>query len=119
MPAELKSRVSFICYFIFRTTKYFVVDDDDMIIPKSVRHLIDDEEMYLGQKKGANRQLHFRNLHIREYDEYYTVHSDKINPRNDPFGQPPVDTPDYLATVLSVVFIGTQVSSTINKGKNE
>jgi hypothetical protein len=73
--------------------KYFVVDDDDMIIP--------------------------RNLHIREYDEYYTVHSDKINSRNNPFGQPPVDTPEYLTAVLSVVFVGTQVGSTINKGKNE
>ncbi|MFL6384972.1 MAG: hypothetical protein ACJ712_08380 [Nitrososphaeraceae archaeon] len=34
-----------------------------MIIPKSVRHLIDDEEMYLDQKKGVNGQLHFGNLH--------------------------------------------------------
>jgi hypothetical protein len=82
--------------------KYFVVDDGDgdMIIPKSVRHIIIDEEAYVGGKKGANGQLRFGNLHIREYDEYYTVHSDKINPRSDRFGQPPVDAPEYLAAIL-------------------
>jgi hypothetical protein len=106
-------------FYLLNYVKYFVVDDSDMIIPKSVRPIIDYEEMYLGEKKGANRQFRFGNLHIREYDEYYTVRIDKIDPRNDPFGQLLVDAPEYLAAILSAVSVGSQINSIINNGKNE
>jgi hypothetical protein len=100
--------------------QYFVLDDNDMIIPKSVRPIIDYEETYLGEKKGANRQFRFGNLHIREYDEYYTVHRDKIDPTKDPFGHLLVDAPEYLAAILSAVVVGRQVGSIIyNNDKNE
>ncbi|MFL6326488.1 MAG: hypothetical protein ACJ71I_03295 [Nitrososphaeraceae archaeon] len=104
--------------------QYFVVDGNDMIIPKSVRPIIDYEETFLGEKKGANRQFRFGNLHIREYNEYYTIHRDKIDPRKDPFGHLLVDAPEYLAAILSAVFVGSQVGSIIyndnkNNDKNE
>jgi hypothetical protein len=112
-------------FWLLNYVKYSVVDGDDMIIvPKSVRPIIDYEETYLGEKKGANRQFRFGNLHIREYDEYYTVHRDKIDPRKDPLGHLLVDAPEYLIAILSAVFVGSQVGNIIyndnkNSDKNE
>jgi hypothetical protein len=93
--------------------QYFVVDDSDMIVPKSVRPIIDYDETYLGEKKGANRQFRFGNLHIREYDEYYTVHRDKIDPRKDPLGHLLIDAPDRLVTILCALCVGKQLVSII------
>jgi hypothetical protein len=93
--------------------QYFVVDDSDMIVPKSVRPIIDYDETYLGEKKGANRQFRFGNLHIREYDEYYTVHRDKIDPRKDPLGHLLIDAPGYLVTILCALCVGKQLVSII------
>jgi hypothetical protein len=93
--------------------QYFVVDDSDMIVPKSVRPIIDYDETYLGEKKGANRQFRFGNLHIREYDEYYTVHRDKIDPRKDPLGHLLIDAPRHLVTILCALCVGKQLVSII------
>ena len=41
------------------------------------------EPTILGEK-GSIKQYRHGNLHIREYDNYYSVHYDKIDPRNDP-----------------------------------
>ena len=47
--------------------------------------LMDAEETKLGDKKGAIKQYRKGNLHIREYDDKLTVHTDKVDPREDPF----------------------------------
>ena len=86
---------------------------DDMVIPKSVRPIIECGETYLGEKKGANRQFRFGNLHVREYNEYYTVHRDKIDPREDPFKHLLVDAPEYLAALLSGVYVGKRVGDIV------
>jgi hypothetical protein len=48
-------------------------------------------------------------LHIREYDEYYTIHNDKIDPREDWFGHLLLDAPEYLVSALSATSIGYKV----------
>ena len=87
----------------------FVVDDGEMIIPKPVRPMIEYQETYLGNKRGANRQFRFGNLHVREYDEYYSVHLDRIDPRKDPLGHLFVDAPEYLAAIFSAISVGRKV----------
>jgi hypothetical protein len=39
-------------------------------------------------------------LHIREYDNYYSVHYDKIDPRNDPFGHILIDASKYFPGIM-------------------
>lgn len=92
---------------------YYVDGNANIIVPKSVRPIIDYEETYLGNKKGANRQFRFGSLHIREYDDYYTVHKDKIDPRTDPFGHLLLDAPEYLTGILSLVSVGRQVGDAV------
>jgi hypothetical protein len=47
--------------------------EGSIIVPKSVRPIIDYKETSLGNKKGAKREFRYGNLHIREYDDYYTL----------------------------------------------
>jgi hypothetical protein len=75
---------------------YHIDGNANIIVPKSVRPIIDYEETYLGNKEGANRQFRLGTLHIREYDDYYAVHRDKIDPRTDPLGHLLLDAPEYL-----------------------
>lgn len=88
-----------------------------IIVPKSVRPIIDYKETSLGNKKGAKRQFRYGNLHIREYDDCYTVHRDKIDPRRDSFGHLLVDAPEYLASSVSASYIGYKVSQEVHKRK--
>ncbi|MGI0064728.1 MAG: hypothetical protein ACREAL_07660, partial [Nitrosopumilaceae archaeon] len=44
------------------------------------------EETSLGQKNGAKKQYRYGNLHIREYDDKFLVHMDKVDPRENPLG---------------------------------
>ena len=48
--------------------------------------LMGAEETKLGDKKGALKQYRKGNLHIREYADKFTVHTDKVDPREDPMG---------------------------------
>ena len=48
--------------------------------------LMGAEETKLGDKKGALKQYRKGNLHIREYKDKFTVHTDKVDPRTDPMG---------------------------------
>ena len=74
----------------------YIDGDGNILIPKSVRPIIDFTETNLGSKKGAKKQYRYENLHIREYESYYSVHMDKVDPRIDPFGHLLNDAPEYL-----------------------
>ena len=62
--------------------------DEEIEVPKEIRQfmLADAQETNLGQKNGAKKQYRYGNLHIREYDDKFLVHQDKIDPRKDPLG---------------------------------
>jgi len=90
---------------------------DEIEIPKEVRHFMpeDAEETVLGQKNGATKQYRYGNLHIREYDNKYLVHMDKVDPRQDPIGHLVRDAPEIIIGVASGVIAGKKVASSIYK----
>jgi hypothetical protein len=104
---------------------HYIDGEGSIIVPKSVRPIIDYKETSLGNKNGAKRQFRYGNLHIREYDDdYYTVHRDKIDPREDSSGHLSIDASEYLARTISAAFVGYKVSQEVYhrskaKGKNQ
>ena len=65
---------------------HYIDGEGSIIVPKPVRPIIDYKETSLGNKKGAKREFRYGNLHIREYDDNYTVHRDDIDPKEDALG---------------------------------
>ena len=92
----------------------FVDNEGNIVVPKSVRPLIDYEPTILGEKKGSKKQYRHGNLHIREFDSYYSVHYDKIDPRKDPFGHILLDASKYIPSMMMLSAISDYL---INTGK--
>jgi pyruvate/2-oxoacid:ferredoxin oxidoreductase alpha subunit len=84
---------------------------NEIEIPKELREfMLDDaEETSLGQKNGAYKQYRYGNLHIREYDDKFLVHTDRIDPRKNPVGHLVYDAPEVLIGLACAVFGGSQV----------
>ena len=98
----------------------FVGDDGSIIVPKAVRPIIEYSPTALGSGCGALRQFRAGKLHIREYDSYYSVHSDKIDPLNDPLGHLIIDAPEYLVGILSGLSVySTLKDKSINRSKKD
>jgi len=79
--------------------------------------LMDAEETKLGDKKGAIKQYRKGNLHIREYDDKLTVHTDKVDPRTDPFGHLLHDAQEVLIGLAGAAISGAAIGSYIYKIK--
>ncbi|HJU14802.1 MAG TPA: hypothetical protein VJ792_10145 [Candidatus Nitrosotalea sp.] len=95
---------------------------DEIEVPKDVRPFMleDAEETNLGQKNGAIRQFRYGNLHIREYEDKYLVHMDKVDPRHDPLGHLIHDAPEFLAGMAAGYLGWKKVTSEVyrtHKGK--
>ena len=90
---------------------------DEIEIPKDVRHFMpkEAEESILGQKNGAIKQYRYGNLHIREYEDKYLVHMDKVDPRQDPIGHLVHDAPEILIGIASGIITGKKVATSIYK----
>jgi hypothetical protein len=88
---------------------------DEIVVPKELREfmLAGAEETFLGQKNGAKKQYRYGNLHIREYDDKFLIHTDKIDPRKDPLGHLLYDAPEVLAGLAFAVFGGFQVGKSL------
>jgi hypothetical protein len=91
----------------------FIDGDGSIIVPKSVRPIIDFKQTAVGSKKGAKRQYRYGNLHIRDYDTYYTVHMDRVDPLKNPLGHLLVDAPEYLAGAAAAVFVGKKIGAVV------
>lgn len=93
---------------------------DEIEVPKELREFMPEkaELTSLGQKNGANKQYRFGNLHIREYDDKFLVHTDKIDPRKDPLGHLIHDAPEVLVGLACAAFGGSKVASNIFKNNN-
>lgn len=97
----------------------FVDDDGSIIVPKSVRPIIEYPTSSLGSRYGALRQFRNGKLHIREYGNYYSVHSDSIDPLDDPLGHLIVDAPEYLVGILSGISVYSALKDgSVNRSKN-
>ena len=95
---------------------------DEIVVPKELREFMLEgaEETLLGKKNGAKKQYRYGNLHIREYDDKFLIHTDKIDPRKDPLGHLFYDAPEVLAGLACAVFGGLQVGkSLINNNKSK
>ncbi len=93
---------------------------DEIEIPKEIRTFMleDAEETSLGKKNGAKKQFRYGNLHIREYDDKFLVHMDKVDPRKNPLGHLVFDAPEVLVGLVSAAITGVKVFSNMNKNHN-
>ena len=93
---------------------------DEIEIPKELRPFMLEKakETHLGQKNGAKKQYRYGNLHIREYDDKFLVHMDKIDPHKDPLGHLISDAPEVLIGFVCAVLGGKKISSTILNDTN-
>ena len=94
---------------------------DEIEIPKELREFMLEgaEETFLGQKNGAQRQYRYGNLHIREYDDKFLVHNDRIDPRIDPVGHLVHDAPEVLVGLACAVFGGSQIAKKLYNKKSK
>ena len=85
---------------------------DEIEVPKELREFMleDAEETVLGQKNGAQKQYRYGNLHIREYDNKFLVHTDKIDPRVNPIGHLVYDAPEVLIGIACGIFTGVNTA---------
>ena len=90
---------------------------DEIEIPKELGSFLLDkaEETSLGQKNGAKKQYRYGNLHIREYDDKFLVHTDKVDPRKNALGHLASDAPEVLIGLASAVIGGGKVASYMKK----
>ncbi|MHA7733386.1 hypothetical protein [Nitrosopumilus sp. S6] len=88
---------------------------DEIEVPKELREFMIDgaEETILGQKNGALKQYRYGNLHIREYDDKFLVHTDKIDPRKDPIGHLVYDAPEVLIGLACALFGGSKIAKSV------
>jgi hypothetical protein len=91
----------------------FIDGDGNIIVPKAVRPIIDLKETPLGSKRGANKQYRYGNLHIRDYDSHYSVHTDTVDPLSNPLGHLLVDAPEYLAGATAAFIVGRRLGTTV------
>ena len=94
---------------------------DEIEVPKELREFMPDkaELTELGQKNGANNQYRYGNLHIREYDDRFLVHTDKVDPRKDPLGHLIHDAPEVLVGLACAAFGGPKVASSLFKNSKK
>lgn len=95
---------------------------DEIVVPKEIREFMLNgaEETFLGKKNGAKKQYRYGNLHIREYEDKFLVHTDKIDPRKDPLGHLVFDAPEVLVGLACAIFGGSQIGkSYLNKNKSK
>ena len=93
---------------------------NEIEVPKELRQFMLEkaEETSLGQKNGANKQYRYGNLHIREYDDKFLVHTDKVDPREDPIGHLIYDAPEFLVGLACATIGGTKISSSLKQKKS-
>lgn len=90
---------------------------EEIEIPKELGSFILDkaQETPLGQKNGAKKQYRYGNLHIREYDDKFLVHTDKVDPRQSPLAHLVLDAPEVLIGLASAMIGGGKVASYMKK----
>ncbi|NOS62671.1 MAG: hypothetical protein HOO66_06510 [Nitrosarchaeum sp.] len=95
---------------------------DEIEVPKELREFMLDEakETTLGQKNGAKRQFRYGNLHIREYNDKFLVHTDRIDPRKDPIGHLVYDAPEILIGLACSILGGSEIAKKfLNNNKSK
>jgi len=94
---------------------------DEIEVPKELREFMleEAEETLLGQKNGSKKQYRYGNLHIREYDDKFLVHTDKIDPRVNPIGHLVFDAPEVLIGIACGIFTGVTTKNLSSKNSKK
>ena len=95
---------------------------DEIEVPKELREFMLEgaKETTLGQKNGAKKQFRYGNLHIREYNDKFLVHTDRIDPRKDPIGHLVYDAPEVLIGLACSILGGSAiVKKFLNNNKSK
>ena len=87
----------------------FVDNGGNILVPKAVRPLMEYEPTMLGEKKGSIKQYRHGKLHIREFDDCYSVHYDKIDPKKDPFGHILIDASKYIPGIVMLSVLSNYI----------
>ena len=92
---------------------------EEIEVPKELREFMLEgaEETVLGQKNGSYKQYRYGNLHIREYSDKYLVHTDRIDPRKDPWGHLVQDAPEVLIGLACGLVTGYKVTKQFQNKK--
>lgn len=95
--------------------------NDEIEVPKEIREFMLEgaKETILGQKNGAKKQFRYGNLHIREYENKFLVHTDKIDPRKDPIGHLIYDSPEVMIGLACAILGGKKISKKFQEGKSK
>ena len=96
------------------------MNGEEIEVPKELRQFMIQgaEETKLGQKNGANRQYRYGKLHIREYDDKYLLHTDKVDPRQNPLGHLIYDAPEVLVGLACAALGGAKIPSQLKQKKS-
>jgi len=88
-----------------------IMPGNEIEVPKELREFMLEkaEETILGQKNGADKQYRYGNLHIREYPDKFLVHTDRVDPREDPVGHLVHDAPEVLIGLACAAFTGLKI----------
>ena len=97
-----------------------IMPGDEIEVPKELREFMLEkaEETILGQKNGADKQYRYGNLHIREYHDKFLVHTDRVDPREDPVGHLVHDAPEVLIGLACAAFTGLQITKKFHSKKS-
>ncbi|MFN4336539.1 MAG: hypothetical protein ACK4FV_03020 [Candidatus Nitrosocaldus sp.] len=86
-------------------------------VPKDARPIMLDgaEETLLGDPMGAKKQYRYGNLHIREYEDRYVVHVDRVDPRRDPLMHILLDAPELMVASALGIYSGLRLGDSMYK----
>lgn len=91
--------------------------DEEIEVPKDARPIMLDgaEETLLGDPMGARKQYRYGNLHVREYEDRYVVHVDRVDPRKDPLMHIVLDAPELIIASALGIYAGVKLGNRVHK----
>jgi hypothetical protein len=100
-----------------------VPDSEEIEISKQVLPdlPLDYKKTRLGDQRGARSQYRSASssLHVREYDDKFTIHIDKEDPRKNPLGHLLKDSPETIATAVTTLYFAKRAFERQKKLKDE
>ncbi len=92
----------------------FDEDGDSFRISKEVLPSLDGfdlSETVLGDPDGSLRQFRSRTgIHVREYEDYFEVHKDQVDPRINPLGHLIRDSPETIVALGTATLLAPKIS---------
>ncbi len=78
----------------------------DVAISKEVLPELPPEfkETLLGDRRGARKQYRSSTAHAREYEDKFTIHIDREDPRRNPLGHLLKDSPETIAAAATTLY---------------